>query len=329
MMVHDEPMGRGAGTTLLLAAACSESEPLPPLPDPCADVPAAHVLVVEETQPASHPLPNDVAVDERYVYWVDFFADKVRRIRKDGSYVETLANDGAPQRVAVDDQSVYWIGGLGDVSSVSKTGGSVTLWSASSGCRIRFPCGEAIAVDTDSVYWIADARLMARAKQNGMPKEVATQGLYTNDLLVDQTHIYWGAVVFDGTFYSAVRASPKSGGPFQTLAMFAEDQAGGGWPMAADALNIYVARSDGIWRVPKDASGPVQVSQGPLSPRGVATDGANVYVTENDRVLRVSTIGGEHAAIACDQQAALRITVDDSSVYWNAEWADAIVETRK
>jgi hypothetical protein len=311
------------GAVIALGSCAGSGSDTPP--DPCAGVPTARTVIAEQLQ---DPLVNDLAIDDESVFWIDARADLVRRASKAGDSKQTIAQASWPGRIAIDAENVYWVSGLGSVSKVSKTGGDVTVISPDSGCSINSPCDDGIAVDADAVYWVADNHLMSWPKQGGQPIELAAQ-VYTDDLVVDSVNVYWNAVVLTDRIYSAVRATPKSGGEVQTLGMLPEDGLFFPYAMAGDEANLYVPRWDGVWRVPKDMSGPVLIAPGPYYPRDIATDGVNIYISEEHRILRVPVEGGELVPIACKQEAALHMVVDNTDVYWNAEHVNAILSTPK
>lgn len=315
-------MSRWIGAAVAALGACAGQPP-----DLCPGVDPVRTVHADEAQGS---FVNDLALDAERVFWVDVGANEVRHVPKSGGSGETIAPAAAPRRIALDEQNVYWVGASGGVSSVSKTGGPVTVISPDISCSLVFPCGDAIAVGADGVYWAADSQLLSWSKQGGQPVALDAPDLYTGDVLVDSANVYWGAqILTDDALSFEVRASPKAGGVFQTIGALPEETFWVPYAMAADEGSIYVARSDGIWRFPKDASGPVQIAAGSIVPRAISTDGVNVYVSERVRILRTPTSGGELVPIACEQMEALHVAVDETDVYWNSEATGAIFSVPK
>lgn len=315
-------MSRWTGAAVAALGACAGQPP-----DVCPGVDPVRTVYAEQ---APDSLVNDLAVDAERVFWVDLGANEVRHVPKSGGSGETLAQAAAPRRIALDEQNVYWVGASGGVSSVSKSGGPVTVISPDITCSLVFPCGDAIAVDADTVYWATDAQLLSWPKQGGEPVALDAPDLYTGDVLVDSANVYWGALVFtDEALSFEVRASPKSGGLFQTIGALPEESFWVPYAMTADEGSVYVARSDGVWRFPKDASGPVQIAAGSILPRSISTDGVNVFVSARARVLRTPASGGELEPIACEQMEALHVAIDATDVYWSSEATAAIFSVPK
>lgn len=315
-------MNRWTGVVIAALAACAGDPP-----QLCPGVLPAETVFADE---GPDPLVNDLAVDAERVFWVTFGSNEVRQVAKGGGSAETIAESIAPRRIALDEQNVYWVSGAGGVSSVSKTGGPVTVISPDLECSVAYPCGDAIAVDADAVYWAADSQLLSWSKVDQQPVALNAPGLYTGDIILDATNVYWGALILNGEQLSfELRASPKSGGESQTIGTLAEETYWVPYAMAGDADNIYVARLDGIWKFPKDGSGPVQVAVGPILPQSIATDGVDVYVAESARIERTPTSGGELDPIACEQMEAVRLAIDETSVYWNAVGTNAIFSVPK
>jgi len=107
----------------------------------------AQGLAGPSDSPASQ---GQLVLDATHVYWANQDTGQIRRMAKDGSGQELLAQGDIPMGIAVDDAHVYWSNRKttnGSVARVPKSGGtSQVLASALSQPGI-------LAIDADFVYW--------------------------------------------------------------------------------------------------------------------------------------------------------------------------------
>jgi hypothetical protein len=299
----------------LLAACCADV----PAVDPCQEVPSPLTLVDESAAlMASDPLPNDVAIDESHIFWVDYFAGMIRRASKDGEDVITLGTTRLPQRLTIDADNVYWIAGDGAVGQVGRNGGPAI--------EIAPPtvdeAGHAVATDSANIYWIEGSRLMKRSKLGTPAVELTANafGVGHGSLVQDRDNIYFASV--DRGRY-AIRRIPKDGGPSQILATFDLPFYIGG-----DQQNVFAAGLHGLWRVPMEGPGFTLLYSGELRVRSLVSDGTHLYLSNGGRILRLPADGGAPTLIACTQ-SALHVAVDATHVYWNDEHASSIMSAPK
>lgn len=274
-----------------------------------------------------------------------------------GSVAPSCAGNGTPlvlatdsSRVvglAVDATNVYWLDAQGNVTKVSKCGGTATTL-ANAGSALSESLG-AFTTDATSAYWVAGANdlfavslsggtpatlasnmdtlgltvkgadlysvshsfVLSVSVHGGTPSELAESSTYAPGLpAADDTNVYW---VGEGVF-----TAPRAGGTATTLAT-ARDVAAG---LAIDEANVYWSDSSDpvspIMRTPKAGGPSVTLASHQLGATGFATDGHDVYWTIDETagaVVKVAVDGGSVITLASATSPGA-IAVDETGVYW-------------
>ena len=235
--------------------------------------------------------PTQIAQDTDYLFWTNFQGGgSVRRMKKDGSDLTTLAQASSPWAIALGSTQVYWTNTSdGSIRRVVKPGGQAEILLTGEAS----PRG--IAVDTTHVYWTTSTGgEIRRASLDGTADETLVTGQsYPLGILIDDTWVYWTEV---GASYSLgdcsaadgriVRARKSDGADRQTLA---DKQA---CPMNIALANGMVFWSnagtvtgstynyDGtIQQMNSDGTGPKLVASGQDRPYGIAASTTAVYWT--------------------------------------------------
>ena len=257
--------------------------------------------------------PASVAVDGKYVYWVNFnpFTGTVNKVPLDGGSVTTLATgQDLPYSVAVDGTHVYWVNSgwdldTGWVNKVPLGGGSVTTLASSQ----DHPTS--VAVDGTYVYWTNDnGGTVNKIPLGGGSVTTLASGQNTPEsVAVDGTHVYW-VNYYGGT----VDKVPVGGGSVTTLA------SGQSTPInsvAVDGTYLYwVNMHDGtVNKVPLGGGSVTTLASGQDHPTTLAVDGTYVYwvnlgISEGlGTVNKVPAGGGSVTTLAAGQDNPTSIAV--------------------
>jgi hypothetical protein len=131
--------------------------------------------------------PDDMALDDQGIYFVESQGGTVSRVDKSGGTPLPLASSQAqPWRLAVDDQFVYFTNKLAAVMRVSKSGGDATPLAMG-----NQPMG--IAIDTDTVYFANSGAqtIMRVSKTGGDAAPVVMLDASPSELVLDDSRLFF------------------------------------------------------------------------------------------------------------------------------------------
>jgi hypothetical protein len=239
--------------------------------------------------------PVQIALDGEYVFWTNFQGGgSVRRMKKDGTDLTTLAQASGPWALAVGaagDNYVYWTNTSdGSLRRIVKPGGHpVVLLTGESSPR-------GIAVDGTHMYWTTSGGgQVRRANLDGTaPETLVTGQNYPLGVALDDTWVYWTEV---GAGYALdacsqangriVRAKKSDGSDLMTVA---DNQ--------ACPLNLVVQNGLVHW-----------------TNTGTVTGGASYNY---DGTVQSAAVDGTNPKlIATGQDRPYGIAVSDVAVFWS------------
>lgn len=145
----------------------------------------------------------DIAVDSNNVYWYE--TGQLNKMSINGGTITTLATGSSYSNgIAIDDSYVYWIdyatGGTGALKKIGINGGPVTTLTT---ITYAPSTSRAVAVDSNYVYWVAQTySIGSTAKTNisKISKDGGTVTVLTNadvggaNIVVDSSYVYWGGI---------------------------------------------------------------------------------------------------------------------------------------
>jgi hypothetical protein len=242
-----------------------------------AGAPPPFVVLVD-----SAGVPDNLAVDEQFVYWVDHHLNTVMKIPIEGGGQAPLTPlPAAPNPcVAIVGDSLFVgssFGASGDIFRVTPAGGPAMLFARDSAPINHFTASAA------GVFWTTnDGSVMTVGLSGGTPRSLAEGQDHPDAITVDAASVYW--VTGEGT----VMKTGLSGGTPVTLAA---------WP-------------------PPDPAAP---SVPYLGLPTVAVNATTVFWGQlNGPVRKVGLTGGESALafIFGSARKAASITADTKGVYY-------------
>jgi hypothetical protein len=259
--------------------------------------------------------PEDIQVDEAFVYWMDSLSNTnssvptdVGRIARcplsgcgDAASTVLATNIGYPVGMKVDDAGIYWADyNSNGIQRANKfDGGSVHIFAVNNSANSI----QDLSIDSQFVYWSTNGDLDRVSMDAGGPDGGPYSTLYTaptgggapfatTGIAVDDTNFYFVVNIYDGL----VESIPKSG-------------VGTGQPTKiASAINPY--------RITVDATNIYWVNQVP----DTQTDPNNpapIYL--NGTIMTCPKTGCPASGpilLAQNQSWPMFIAVDDKAVYW-------------
>jgi hypothetical protein len=284
--------------------------------------------------------PHGLIVDGEYLWWIASKVgegDRVRRMRKDGSQFEILADTERAQCFALDEQNVYW-GERYDTSLVParvraepRAGGPVADFGTfQAGCS-------RMAVDETSLYWTlgAEGQVWRVDKGGGEPALIAVDQTGVSDIGVDDTYVFWTREnSVDSTMMRWTKADPSAPPVAVSPGLTGRSR----WLLLDDAY-VYAAHYTSV--KPADAMARlVRVSKEggeavvlfdvpkPQDPYWLAKDSGYLYSTYGDPpwsgsgeavFVRGVPLQGQDlwtAKIFAGGNATTSLAVDDDFLYW-------------
>jgi hypothetical protein len=235
-----------------------------------------------------------------------------------------LSDEGGWWLLAVDETHVYTAkdGQETVVKRVPIGGGAVSTVASVPGAGML----QALALDATSAYLAtgsgaAQGAVLKVSKEDGAVSTLALGRSFPQDIVVDETHVYWTEFRAD-----IVRRVPVGGGDPVDFA------AGQPSPrhMALDATHVYWAANQydvnmtllDTWLVkaPKDGSTPTIVMPMESGPYAIAVDATHVYWPSYTAIMKAPKNGGDVTLLAyATGQYPGSIAVDAANVYWAAE----------
>ncbi len=212
--------------------------------------------------------PDEIAVDDAHVYWVEKHTEgTIRRAPKGGGPATTFVDLGEQaEGLALDATHVYWVLTTGGIGRALKSNGAPELVAGT-------PMGNAVALD-DAYVYVSQYLEIARApKQGGALATVTTGTNGSATLAVDATSVFWSSWLSGSD--GRVSRAPKDGGAATTLAEGQSVPAN----LAIDDANVYWTNLEGgsVMKAPKAGGPATTVADGWSLPEGVAVDADSVY----------------------------------------------------
>jgi len=161
----------------------------------------------------------------------------------------------------------------------------------------------------------------------GAPSVLAAAQKRTIGLAVAGSTVYWanaGSNAWEGPASNgSIVSAPLAGGTPTVLADGQNGPAG----IAVDDTNVYwitsgppagsTATGAGVWAVPLGGGGTPRLLAAAVSPVGpIAAAGGMVVFAAGSKIMKVSSAGGDAAAIATTDRQVTGIALDGSAVYW-------------
>ncbi|HNS98197.1 MAG TPA: DUF5050 domain-containing protein [Polyangiaceae bacterium] len=234
--------------------------------------------------------PVQVAIDDGFVFWTNFQGGgSIRRVKKNGTDLTTLAQASGPWAIALNNDNVYWTNTSdGSIRRVVKPGGQpVVLVTGESSPR-------GIAIDEKQMYWTTSTGgQVRRANLDGTSPDSLVAGQnYPLGIAVDDTWVYWTEV---GASYSLgdcgqadgriARAKKADGSSHTTLAS-----------NQACPLNLVVKDGLVYW-----------VNAGTVTGSNYNYDGT---------IQQANTDGSDAKLVATGQDRPYGIAVGDNAIFW-------------
>lgn len=236
--------------------------------------------------------PNDLLVDDVYVYFTDTGDNSIWRIAKTGGALTQLAaNQANPMFIAADQTHVYWNNQAGNsIARVAKNGGVVDPLVSTNSPPMN------IAVDESSVYWIADVSFYSAPKTGGTPVIVGTPSIPRNaglppwQLIPTNRRLAYPLRYYDGVrFWTPTEGTPRS-------------------------QYLLGRHGEWAWATGLDNGSTIDWNRG--QPIDLVGNGCTRYWITSAAVRRASPLPNvsDHAITWATNPR--RITADDQFVYW-------------
>ena len=139
--------------------------------------------------------PIGFAIDERFLYWADYYDNSVQKIAKTGGKQTVVFNGNRSDLLAVpvlmtsDEHSLYLMGQRGDIYRINKEDGGSKLLYANRESEFLAP--RTMSFDKDHVYWGLGNRIMRVNKEGGNAVTVSSRQSDPDCIVVDDKYLYW------------------------------------------------------------------------------------------------------------------------------------------
>jgi len=276
--------------------------------------------------------PNDMAIDNEFVYWVNYQDGKLQRISKAGGTPLLLAR--FPQFSAhfldVDGSHVYVDDGDDRIVRIPKEGGAPEVLT-----EPQFN-PQSIRVDASGIYWLtgtslvgSEGSVVTTALAGGQTRAL-TQAKYVGPgkLTLDADNVYFSIYDQFGEGRGSVYRVAKTGGaPEVAIATGLTSP----YALVVVGPDLFVTtgastgQQGGILRFPKTGVGlPPSASlvDSQLGLIALASDGQSLFwlVTVGSlyggSVMSVPIAGGSPRVLSNPEQLDVALAVDDTYVYW-------------
>lgn len=273
------------------------------------------------------PFPGATAVDDSFLYWLNYDQRTFNRIPKMGGAAQVLASTRSePRQLQLDEGHAYWAEDLpqlragdriGAITRVAKDGGQPAELA-----RVE---GEitGVAVDQEDVYFTTWSAVMHVPKTGGTPIKLASSQ-WAFAIVADAQAVY----IADYLAETISRIS-KTDGAMTQLA----DRQRGPRSLTADATSLYwVTYDKRLMRVRK-VGGALAVLLEDVGvydacANAIAVDASDLYVTAccdpgsyAGEIIRVPRGDGTPAILAKELYKPCNPVTDDTSVYWSTTTA--------
>jgi hypothetical protein len=269
--------------------------------------------------------PTDLAVDETYLYWTDYYNNAVTRTDKStGTSTVLSTSTFFPQPIAVDDANVYW----GDATGL--------FWCPKSSCALNTSMAAgnyrhallSLALSDAGVFWSEgdpDLLWAPKATVNMTPKVVWQGDAGAAFVAADGPRAYFTAS--DGQLHSV---SADGGGAYAVAVPNAPAgaQSGGVTLQLPDVYFTVVDPDAGVVASTAATSGDASsltasvVAQGQHFPLIIVSDGTSLYWETTTSAETASAIFTCTVAACAPRVVAttttdlVAIAVDDEAIYW-------------
>jgi hypothetical protein len=278
----------------------------------------------------SGPTPTRLALDDTFVYFVNWNGGGVFKVPKTGGAAQTLATGQKSVRVGLDDTHVYWTNEIGSaILRVPKAlGAQQTVTN-----QANTPYG--FAVGASSIYFAelrAGGSVASVPKSGGAPNPIATGENWPFEVTLTASHLYWTQLANN----AALRRAPLAGGPAETvLGGLANPTA-----VTNDGTNLYLAvlgngaNKSQIFSIAIASGASSLIADAQAQPRGLAVDEQHLYWTNggNGTVMRIAKDGSDNLVptlMASGGIEPLGIAIDATTVFWADDKANQVQRVAK
>jgi len=244
--------------------------------------------------------PAHLALSKRYLFWSDDSETPVKRMPIcSGEAISIATKMGVPANLTFKDQNIFWI----DERSGKSPSGSCTAGHAST-------------------------RILNKSPLDGTSKTELARGDYcreaTDDIVVDETHVYWvNSVVTPDEYY--IKKVPIAGGDSTTLVTVTHWD--GIREMAGDATHIYFTEGNAIKKIPK-SGGQIEIVADGEFYRGLALYNGEIFFSGTISIYtyslkKVSVLGGSVTTLGTVTRDPFEpsnyvwaMAADNENLYW-------------
>jgi hypothetical protein len=283
--------------------------------------------------------PEDVAVDDQFVYFANYNDGAIGRVPKAGGPVVKLAQ-GTPsvKGLAVDGDWVYWTDNSPESPmrrgmKVSKGGGAPVRALADAEDPLE------IAVRAGSLYWVSGGVALRRAPLAGGEPATVVAGASINTFALDDGYAYWVNTGATNQRNGVVARKPLAEGG--AVAVLTADQESARKIVIDEEAVYWVVGGRGGGAVMKLAKPGGTAADGGAAPAvlcaglgqvmAMTGDAQNLYLSDwgtstvdSGSVRRIDKATGAMTVMAARQRLPLGIAVDARELFWvNADGVGA------